>query len=42
VVRDYTKSMKHYWHQAAFIPDLGDASAAWQVASRFRQLRADN
>ena len=42
VVRDYTKSMKHYWHEAAFIPDLGDAPAAWQVASRFRQLRDDD
>ena len=41
VVRDYTKSMKHYWHEAAFIPDLGDAAAAWRVASRFRQLRED-
>ena len=27
VVRDYTKSMKHYWHEAAFIPDAGDADA---------------
>ena len=42
VVRDYTKSMKHYWHEAAFIPDLDDAPAAWQVASRFRQLRDED
>jgi hypothetical protein len=42
VLRDYTKSMKHYWHEAAFIPDLGDAHAAWTVASRFRQLRDDD
>ena len=26
VVRDYTKSMKHYWHEAAYIPDLADAA----------------
>jgi hypothetical protein len=42
VLRDYTKSMKHYWHEAAFIPDLTDTTAAWAVASRFRQLRDDD
>jgi hypothetical protein len=42
VLRDYTKSMKHYWDEAAFIPDLADADAAWRVASRFRQLRAED
>jgi ATP-grasp domain, R2K clade family 3 len=42
VLRDYVKSMKHYWHEAAFIPDLGDAAAAWAVASRFRQQRDDD
>ena len=41
VVRDYVKSMKHYWQEAAFIPDLADAAAAWTVASRFRELRED-
>jgi hypothetical protein len=34
VLRDYTKSMKHYWHEAAFIPDLEDMVAAWTVASQ--------
>jgi ATP-grasp domain, R2K clade family 3 len=42
VLRDHTKSMKHYWHEAAFIPDLADGDAAWRVASRFRQLRSDD
>jgi len=41
VLRDYTKSMKHYWHEAAYIPDTDDAEAAWQVASRLRELRDD-
>jgi hypothetical protein len=41
VLRDYSKSMKHYWHEAAYIPELGDPDAAWKVASRFRQLRDD-
>ncbi|WP_406269489.1 ATP-grasp domain-containing protein [Nocardia sp. NBC_00881] len=39
VIRDYTKSMKHYWHEAAFIPEVADPDAAWRVASRFRELR---
>jgi hypothetical protein len=38
VLSDYVKSMKHYWHEAAYIPD--DA-AAWKVAARFRELRGD-
>jgi ATP-grasp domain-containing protein len=42
VLRDYVKSMKHYWHQAAFIPDLADAEGAWAVASRFLELREDD
>lgn len=42
VLRDYTKSMKHYWNEAAYIPDVGDAEAAWRVASRFRELRGDD
>jgi hypothetical protein len=41
VLRDYVKSMKHYWHQAAYIPDVADHAAAWKVAARFRELRED-
>jgi hypothetical protein len=41
VVRDYVKSMKHYWGEAAFIPDLMDEGTAWKVASRFRELREE-
>ncbi|MFF0455813.1 ATP-grasp domain-containing protein [Nocardia africana] len=39
VVRDYTKSMKHHWHEAMYIPDLADTDAAWRVAQRLRELR---
>ncbi|GAB2766926.1 ATP-grasp domain-containing protein [Amycolatopsis magusensis] len=39
VLRDYTKSMKHYWREAAYIPEVADFEAAWAVASRFRELR---
>jgi hypothetical protein len=41
VLRDWTKSMKHYWDEAVHIPELGDAAAAWRVASRLRELRGD-
>lgn len=41
VLRDFTKSMKHYWHEAAFIPDLEDDETAWKIASRFLRLRDD-
>jgi hypothetical protein len=42
VLRDYTKSMKHYWDEAAFIPDVADTAAAVRVAARFRELRGDD
>lgn len=42
VLRDYTKSMKHYWAEAAFIPDLADGTAAWSIADRMRDLRGDD
>lgn len=42
VLRDYTKSMKHYWDEAVYIPSLADADAAWRVASRFLELRAED
>jgi hypothetical protein len=41
VLRDWTKSMKHYWDEAVYVPELGDAAAAWRVASRLRELRGD-
>ncbi|AGL18129.1 ATP-grasp domain-containing protein [Actinoplanes sp. N902-109] len=42
VLRDYTKSMKHHWHEAAYIPDLADAPQAWSVARRMAELRGDD
>ncbi|GID91462.1 ATP-grasp domain-containing protein [Amorphoplanes digitatis] len=42
VVRDYVKSMKHYWHEATYIPELADADAAWAVARRLHELRGDD
>ena len=42
VVRDHTKSMKHHWDEAMFIPDIADRDGAWAVARRFRELRGDD
>jgi hypothetical protein len=42
VLRDYTKSIKHYWHEAMFIPDIADADKAWVIAARFLELRGDS
>jgi ATP-grasp domain, R2K clade family 3 len=42
VLRDYTKSMKHYWHEAMFIPDVADADKSWAIAARFLELRGDS
>ncbi|MFG1654377.1 ATP-grasp domain-containing protein [Micromonospora sp. NPDC049275] len=42
IVRDYSKSMKHYWHEATYIPDLADAAAAWTIAARMADLRGDD
>jgi hypothetical protein len=40
-LRDYTKSMKNYWHEAAYLPSVLDRDGAWKVAGRFRELRDD-
>ena len=40
-LRDYVKSMKHYWHEAAYVPDVADGSGVERVARRFRELRED-
>jgi hypothetical protein len=42
VLRDYSKSMKHHWDEAAYIPDVADSNATWAVARRFRELRDDD
>jgi hypothetical protein len=42
VLRDYTKSMKHYWDEAAYLPEVADGEAAWRVASRMRSLRGED
>lgn len=41
VLRDYTKSLKHHWDEAAYIADAADQAGARRIAERFRQLRDD-
>lgn len=42
VLKDYSKSEKHYWEEAMFIPELGDHDQLLAVAQRFLELRADS
>ena len=42
VLRDYSKSMKHYWDEAMFIPDVHDANNLVKVAERFMELRGED
>jgi hypothetical protein len=42
VLKDYVKSMKHAWREAAFIPEGADADAAWRVVTRFLELREED
>lgn len=42
VLRDHTKSLKHAWHEACFVPDVTDTAAAQRVADRFRALRGED
>ena len=42
VLRDYSKSMKHYWNEAAFVPNVADSDAARKVAERFLELREES
>ncbi|WP_405060780.1 ATP-grasp domain-containing protein [Kribbella sp. NBC_01505] len=41
VLRDYVKSMKHYWDEAAYIPDVADTAAVERIGGRFLELRDD-
>ncbi|MEH1017557.1 ATP-grasp domain-containing protein [Micromonospora sp. CPCC 206060] len=42
VLRDYTKSLKHHWHEAAYIPEVADHAGTWRVVRRFVELRGDD
>lgn len=38
IVKDYVKSEKHYWHEACYIPEPGQAAP---VVERFKELRGN-
>lgn len=42
VIKDFVKSMKHYWAEACFVPAVEDTDSAVAVARRFLDLRADD
>ena len=42
IIKDYVKSMKHYWAEAAYVADVRDLTAARRVASRFLELRGED
>jgi hypothetical protein len=42
VLRDYVKSMKHYWSEACYVPDVLDRQHSRKVAARFIALREDS
>ncbi|PZS31952.1 MAG: hypothetical protein DLM58_10820 [Pseudonocardiales bacterium] len=42
VLRDYVKSMKHYWHEAVYLPDVADRGRTHEIATRFLELRDDD
>lgn len=41
IVKDYVKSCKHNWHEACFIPDAADETAALRIMNRCVELRGD-
>lgn len=42
VVKDYVKSRKHEWHDACFVPDLGDVAALRHVVARMVALQGED
>jgi ATP-grasp domain, R2K clade family 3 len=41
IVKSYVKSMKHYWSEATYIPDVRDLEGARAVVRRFLELRGE-
>ncbi|MCU1395271.1 MAG: hypothetical protein JWM34_3699 [Ilumatobacteraceae bacterium] len=42
MIKDYVKSMKHYWHEAVYVPDVSDEVALRSIVDRFVELRGDD
>jgi hypothetical protein len=41
IVKDFVKSRKHDWHEACFIPDAAQETAALRVIQRFIELQGE-
>ncbi|MEU1484804.1 ATP-grasp domain-containing protein [Streptomyces sp. NPDC005752] len=41
IVKDFVKSRKHEWHEACFVPDLGDRVRLATVVGRLVELQGD-
>ncbi|MFI7324947.1 ATP-grasp domain-containing protein [Streptomyces rubiginosohelvolus] len=41
VVKDFVKSRKHEWHEACYVPELGDRRQLASVVGRFVELQGD-
>ena len=41
VVKDYVKSLKHYWKDAAYVKDIGDQKEVNRVVTNFIRLQGD-
>lgn len=42
IVKDYVKSLKHYWKEACFIPDASNKEHVKSVVSRFVELQGNS
>ncbi|MGW4624810.1 ATP-grasp domain-containing protein [Streptomyces rubiginosohelvolus] len=41
IVKDFVKSRKHEWHEACYVPELGDRRQLASVVGRFVELQGD-
>ncbi|NEE29494.1 ATP-grasp domain-containing protein, partial [Streptomyces sp. SID7982] len=41
IVKDFVKSRKHEWHEACYVPELGDPRHLTSVVGRFVELQGD-
>lgn len=41
IVKDFVKSRKHEWHEACYVPELGDRRHLTSVVGRFVELQGD-
>ncbi|MFF3974732.1 ATP-grasp domain-containing protein [Streptomyces rubiginosohelvolus] len=41
IVKDFVKSRKHEWHEACYVPELGDRRRLASVVGRFVELQGD-